>query len=350
VSVAIWYVLSVACLVIGVHLVASAVERAVAERFGGVPPPGSRAWWTLRTMPIVAALGPVGFTLSRGQANFIEFVALCAMIAAVMGRRSYAAGWWLAAAVCTKVIPIYMVVYPVWQRDLKMIAACAAGLVLGVMILPSAAIGPARTARYFREWMRVLAEPAAGIGNDRTRAAELLDVNSTDNQSFEAVIHNWSNLGQTLSLGRRQRSHLLGWYERPLHAALAVVFTAITLVAAAGWSRRGALGDELAISALMIIMVLSSPVSHVHYFVLAIPALIGLFAAARVPRSAYPNGWTMGLLIAFGVATGVPLLPHCEVLGDLGLAAGASLACWAAALGTMVTDRQANAAVSAAVL
>ncbi len=342
VSVVVWYALSVACLAVGVHLLASAVERAAAERFGGLPPPGSRAWWTLRVMPIVAALGPAGFTLSRGQANFIELVALCAMIAAVMARRSYAAGWWLAAAVCTKVIPIYLVVYPIWRRDLKMVAACAAGLALGLVVLPSIAIGPARTADYFREWVRVLVEPAAGIGNDRSRATELLDVNGTDNQSFEAMIHNWSNLEQTMTLGRKQRSPRLAWYERPMHAALAIVFTAITLIAA-GWSRRGALDEELAISALMIIMVLSSPASHVHYFVLAIPALIGLFAAARMPRRAYPDAWTMGLLIAFGVATGAPLLPHCEVLGDLGLAVAASLVCWAAALGSLVTDGRASA-------
>jgi alpha-1,2-mannosyltransferase len=329
-SVAIWYVLSVIALLAGVHLLASAVERAVAERYGGVPPPGSRAWWAVRIVPIMVAIGPVGFTLSRGQANFIELLALCAMIAAIVDNRSYAAGWWLSAAICAKVIPLYLLVYPVWRRDFRMLASSAGGLLLGLVLLPSIVLGPARTMNYFREWTRALVEPAIGEGNDRSRAAELLDINGTDNQSFQAVIHNWMNFSQTWNTSRKQRSNIVEWYVGPLHIVLGIALTAATLLIA-GWGRRGAVDEELTVSALCILMILASPISHVHYFVMAIPALLGLFVVYR-HGAVYPSGAGLAVMLIFALATSIPLLPHFETFGDLGLASAAALLCWAMAL------------------
>lgn len=329
-SVAIWYGLSVIALLAGVHLLASALERAVAERSGGLPPPGSRAWWALRIVPILVAIGPVGFTLSRGQANFVELLALCGMIAAIVDRRSWSAGWWLSAAICAKVIPLYLLVYPVWRRDFRMLASCAAGLLLGLALLPSIVLGPARTLNYFREWTRALVEPAIGEGNDRSRAAELLDINGTDNQSFQAVIHNWANVSRTWDTSRKQRSNIVEWYVGPLHVGLGIVLTAATLVIA-GWRLRGAVDEELIVSALCILMILASPISHVHYFVMAIPALLGLFVVYR-GDAAYPSATGVALMLIFALATSIPLIPHFEAFGDLGLASAAALLCWAMAL------------------
>jgi Glycosyltransferase family 87 len=137
VTVSIWYVLSLVLLAAAVHLLASALERAGA-RLGGIPPPGSRPWWALRAIPVAIVLAPVGNTLSRGQSNFVELFALSAMIAAIVERRSIAAGLWLAGAVCIKVIPLYLPVYPIWRRDFRMLAACAVRLVLGLLLLPMA--------------------------------------------------------------------------------------------------------------------------------------------------------------------------------------------------------------------
>jgi alpha-1,2-mannosyltransferase len=330
VTVAIWYVLSLVFLSAAVHLLASALERAGA-RAGGIPPPGSRAWWALRAIPVAIALAPIGNTLSRGQSNFVELLALSAMVAAIVERRSVAAGLWLAGAVCIKVIPLYLLVYPIWRRDFKMLAACGAGLVLGLLILPMSILGSAQTISYFGEWNRVLLEPAIGSGADRSRAEELLDINGTDNQSFVAIIHNWINFDETVHTPRGSRSATTEPYLRTMHYAAGAIFTALTLLSA-GWRRkRSSVVEELVPGALIVVMILASPVSHNHYFVLAIPLVMGLMLDGSAGGT-YPSRSRFALLIAFGIATALPLLPGLEWLGDLGLASIAALALWFSAM------------------
>jgi alpha-1,2-mannosyltransferase len=330
VTVAIWYVLSLVMLAASVHLLASALERAGA-RAGGIPPPGSRAWWALRAIPVAIAIAPIGNTLSRGQSNFIELLALSAMVAAIVERRSVAAGLWLAGAVCIKVIPLYLLVYPVWRRDFRMLAACGVGLALGLFLLPMSVLGSTQTLGYFSEWNRVLLEPAMGSGADRSRAEELLDINGTDNQSFVAIIHNWINFDETIHVPRGSRSAATEPYLRTMHYAAGALFTMFTLLAA-GWRRsRSSTVEELVPAAMIIVMILASPVSHNHYFVLAIPLIMGLMLDGSTDGG-YPSMRRCTLLVAFGIATALPLLPGLEWLGDLGLASFAALALWFVAM------------------
>src|SRR5436189_2821370 len=55
VSIALWYVLSVASLFWGLHVLAAALAPDDV--------PGSRRWWLLRLLPLLACLGTVGETL-----------------------------------------------------------------------------------------------------------------------------------------------------------------------------------------------------------------------------------------------------------------------------------------------
>jgi hypothetical protein len=225
------------------------------------------------------------------------------------------------------VIPLYLLVNPIWRRDFRMLAACAVGLVLGLLLLPMTVLGSAQTLSYFGEWNRVLLEPAMGSSSDRSRAEELLDINGTDNQSFRAIIHNWINFDETTHVPRGSRLAATEPYLRTLHNAAGALFTALTLLAA-GWRRVNSnVVEELVPAALIIVMILASPVSHNHYFVLAIPLVMGLMVDGS-PGGVYPSIGRCALLVAFGVATALPLLPGLELFGDLGLASIASLALW----------------------
>ena len=336
-AVAIWYGMNLLFLAFAVNQVATALERAAPADRGGIPPPGSRSWWSLRLLPILICIGPVGVALERGQADLLLLALVGAMIAAIMARRSAIAGWCLAGAICLKLFPAYLLVYPIWRRDFRLIAACGLGLLLGLILIPLAYFGPARAQSYAREWNHVLIEPALLHGKDRSRATELLDINATDSQSFVALVHRWYNLDETLSLPRPYRSRPLEKWATAAHWVISILLTALTLLAAGRVREPSPFEEELILGCLTVIMVLSSPVSHLHYLSIAVPLTMGLLMAVRGDEI-YPRGKWVWLLAAVAVCGLIPLLPGLDVLRDLGLEGLAALSLWAA--GTMILARR----------
>jgi alpha-1,2-mannosyltransferase len=331
-SVAVWYVLNLIFLGWAVNHLAAALEQCIATRYGGIPPPGSRSWWTLRILPILICIAPIGVALERGQADVLLLALLCAMIAAVMARRSFAAGMWLAGAICLKLFPAYLLIYPLWRRDWRMIASCGFGLMLGLVLIPAAYFGPAQALSYAREWNQVLIQPALFNGANQSRTGELLDINGTDNQSFVAMFHRWRNFDETVTVARRFRSRPLESWARPAHWCAALLLTALTLLAA-GLRPTGesALREELVIGSLAILMVLSSPVSHVHYFTLMVPLAMGLLIFGR-GGAVYPGWKWIWLFAAVGLSAAVALLPGLGALRDLCVGSFGALALWGAGL------------------
>src|SRR5262249_15559885 len=169
VSVAIWYVLSLCLLAAASNLVASALEQTVGgDRMRNLRP--TWQWWRMRLLPILICIRPIGFTLSRGQVNLLLLFLLCAMIAAVIARQPVRAGLWLAGAVCLKVFPLYLVVYPLWRRDWRFLAGLAGGLAMGLVLIPVAVLGMNRTGLYYSELTRAVFEPALIGGFDHSPA------------------------------------------------------------------------------------------------------------------------------------------------------------------------------------
>jgi len=334
-SVAVWYLLNLIFLGWAVNHLAVALEQCVAARCGGRPPPGSRSWWTLRIVPILVCIAPVGVALERGQADVLVLALLCAMLAAIMARRSIAAGMWLAGAICLKLFPAYLLIYPLWRRDWRMIASCGLGLVLGLVLVPAAFFGPARALSYAREWNRVLIQPALFNGANQSRSGELLDINGTDNQSFVAMFHRWRNFDETVTIARRFRSRPLESWAKPAHWAVAMLLTLATLLAAQ-WRPKDdlPLREELFASSLAILMVLSSPVSHVHYFTLMVPLAMGLLMIGR-GGAVYPERKWIWLFAVAGLSAAAPLLPGLEALRDLCVGSFGALALWGAGLVTI---------------
>jgi hypothetical protein len=355
VSVALWYVFSVVCLAIAVHRLGRALEQTSGLP---VPPRWCRRWWTLRMLPLLVCLPAIGSTLIRGQVNLLLLALLCEMTAAALRGRSWRAGFWLAGAICLKIIPAFLLIYPLWRRDLRWLAGCAAGLVVGLGLLPATVLGPERTVVYLREWADVMARPAMGNGDDQSRAKELLEATATDNQSFVIVLHNTRHMVEALWQGKPRRD--LGLYfwltwerigrpaqpapaTRLLHWLLGGVLTGLTLLAV-GWRKPDALATLLGLGCLVLLMPLLSPVSHLHYFCLAVPLVMGLLYRhwQRPGADGTSDRVGLGMMLLLGchvVASVLPRLPGLELLRDLGLAGYACLLLWLAAVVVLVRRR-----------
>ena len=324
-TVVAWYVLNVAFAAAAVHMLASAIEQTPGQAATGRSQPGTRRWWRLRVWPLLVCLPAVGHTLIRGQVGLLLLLLLCGMLAALLRGRSWQAGGWLAAAICLKVIPAFLLLYPVLRRDLRCLAGCLAGLTLGLVIVPAAVRGPQETWADLQKWNEVMLLPAVGRGHDQSRAAEVIDVTATDSQSIVAVLHN------TVFPDRATRPHKSPEWVRKTAFCLVGLLALATLFALCGVSPADGPATVIGIGALIVVMLLASPVCHLHYFCLTTPLTMGLFAAAwKDSEDPYPTK-TMAALLALNVlALSVPHFPGMELPRDLGLAMYATLLLWLA--------------------
>jgi hypothetical protein len=323
VSVSIWYAFSLLCLFGAVHWMAGTLEQTSADPAVRSLPAGCRRWWALRAWPVLACLPPVGHTLMRGQVNLLLLLLICGMAVAVLRGRSWQAGFWLAGAICLKIIPAFLLVYPLWRRDLRCLAGCALGLILGLIVVPVSVFGPTKTWQYYREWNRALGQPALAEGTDQSRAKELIEVTATDSQSYRAVLHN------TLNPVRETRPPYPTSAVRWLHWILGGALTLISLLAA-GWRRiRASETETILLGLLVVMMLLLSPVCHLHYLSLAIPLAMGIMARLWKDRSTLQLGGRWCLLFAVHfVAVALPHFPRLEYLRDFGVAMYGALLLW----------------------
>jgi hypothetical protein len=323
-SVAICYVFNVACLFLAVELLARALERS-----SGLPASGRRRW-LLRLLPVLACLPPIGHTLMRGQVNLLLLALVGGMVAATLRGRRLLAGLCLAGAICLKIIPAFLLLYPLWQRDRRGLAGCALGLFVGLLLIPAIVLGPQRTLASYRKQAEVLLGPALALNDHPSRAHELIEVNASDSQSIQSV------LTKTLYPDPLQRpAHPPAWV-RNVHWLLGGLLTLATLTAARRRPTDAGPGAVLLIGALAEVMLLVSPVCHTHYFCLSILVVMGLLAGSweRAGQASLPR-WLPWLLGGVLVGNVLPLLPSLEILKDTGLAAYANLTLWLAGCGTL---------------
>ena len=268
----------------------------------------------------------------RGQVSLLLLLLLCGALAALLRGRSWQAGLWLAGAICLKVIPAFLILYPLYRRDGRCLAGCAGGLVLGLAIIPAAVFGPARTLAYYQEWTHVLLWPALGAGADQSRAKELIEVTATDSQSIQATLHN------TLFPNPATRPPQPSAAVRCIHWLAGGLLTLVTLLIA----RRQHDGPAVVITfgALTVLMLLLSPVCHLHYFCLSLPLAIGSLAAVwnHETHEIHEKGNRLGrvavvaVLMIYGVANALPHFPRLQILRDGGLAMYAALLLWLTAM------------------
>jgi hypothetical protein len=329
VSVGIWYGFSLICLALAVHWLAGVVEYVSPDLEWQAQPWGCRRWWALRMIPILACLAPIGHTLARGQVNLLLLALLCGTLAATVRGRPWFAGFSMAGAICLKIFPAFLLLFPLWRRDFRCLSGCALGLAIGLGLVPLAVFGGLRTLTYYQKYATVLLAPGLGVGSDQSRAKEIIETTANDSQSLQATLHNTLHPVRT---------------ERPTHPSLLVVWTArlvgilmtlLTLLAAGKQANLSGPNLLLFFGTLVIEMLLLSPICHLHYFSLCVIVVMGLVAAAWERNGNRRLGPRLTLLFAaISIVYVLPNIPGWLILRDLALAVYPVLLLWL--VGTIV--------------
>jgi len=339
VKVGLWYALSLLFLVLAVHGLASALEHSSPALAAQTRPPGSRRWWALRVLPVLACLPALGHGLALGQVNVLWLALVCGMAAATLRGRSWRAGYWLAGAICLKVLPVFLLLFPLWRRDLRCLAGCALGLIAGLAVIPAAVLGPGRALACFHEWSEAVILPAFGLGSDPARGQQLLDITATHNQSLMALFHN------TLHPDPATRPPQAAPAVRSAHYVAGGLLTGLVLLAA-GWRRQEGGPAVLFLGALVLNMLLLSPAGHAHYLVLLLPSIMTILATIwERGHDARGQAWAIALVVLNPLAGALPLLSGLGRLNDVGIAMYAGILIWLTAVVLLWKHRQPPAAI-----
>ena len=322
-KVGLWYTLSLVFLALAVHGLARALEKAAPGLAARTRPAGSRHWWALRLLPVLACLPALGHGLALGQVNVLWLALVSGMAAATLRQRPWRAGCWLAGAICLKVLPVFLLLFPLWRRDLRCLSGCALGLVAGLIVIPALALGPDRALASYREWSEAVILPAFGMGSHQTRRQQLHDITATHNQSLMATFHN------TLYPDPLTRPPIASPAVKRAHYLVGGLLTGMALLAS-GWRRRESdTAPALLLGALVLNMLLLSPAGHSHYLVLLLPLFMAIFATVwKQPRPRAVHVLVMTLTVLNAVAGALPLVPGLGRLHDIGIAMYAGLLVW----------------------
>jgi 4-hydroxybenzoate polyprenyltransferase len=101
--------------------------------------------------------------------------------------------------------------------------------------------------------------------------------------------------------------------------------------------RRDAIGTTLFLGAFIVVMLPISPMCHIHYFIFAMPLVIGLLAAMweRTPFPQVERGYM--LLFGANIAlNALSALPGFQSWKDFGVTLGAALLLWGAGIHELV--------------
>ena len=338
-SVGIWIVLSYAFAFWVVHALARVVLPDAIR--------GSRRWWAARNGPLVLCAAGIGHTIVHGQVNTLVAALLAGMFVAWAHGRKLGSGIWLAGAAAVKVVPAFLVLFPLVHRDRRVLAGVVVGGVLLVGVLPTCVFGVPGAIRENLKLMDQVLLPGTTGQGDQTRAKELTQTDATDSHSFQAVIHNL----------RYQKM-----YERPVDASASTriahwvicgLMTAITLWV--GWRNRGSgVAEQLLVfGCFLLVMILASPVSHMHHYAMALPAVCAFWlkGLADRPGYAWPRAWVLVPLLIWLVGTGLPMFPGVIFIEmrQFGLGTFATVILWASGVWTLASSRRQASALPDAI-
>lgn len=328
VAVVLVYLFNLGCLAVAVHLLARTAER-LAPR--GAHDRSPLAWWRLRLVPVATCLPAIGLTLVRGQVQCLLLLLLAGFAVCLVRRRSFRAGLLLAAAASIKVFPIYLLLLPLWRRDGRCVAGCVLGLTVGLVGVPAVVLGPETTAALCADRWRLLEGIFTRDAVDHPAATELLAATANQSQSFQVILHKLAHYGSPdIPSCPAPLTRLAHWL---------CVLALVVAVLRGGDARREAGAPLLLRTArLMLAMVVSCPVCHLHYLTLGVPLALCLTHSEAVEDGRSSDKC---LLTAFFLAAGLPMLPGLAALRDVGVATAAVVTL------CLVTGRQHGSAAPA---
>jgi hypothetical protein len=332
ISVALCYLINLLSLMVAAHVLASALEERSSGASFPPQPRYCRRWWMLRLWPILICFLPIGHTLMRGQVNLIVLASLCAALAGWIRQQQFRAGLWLALAICIKVVPAFLLVYPLWKRDGRSLLGCLTGCVVGLVLIPGIVFGPARAVTHYETYAKAFYGPFFNV-NDDDRSKE--EIAGTDSIGVRNALHNW----MYPSADKRPENMHRG--AKAVYFVLGFAMTLLTLWPGTNRSRERSVSRPRdlttrcahQLAGLILLMTIFSPVSHTHYLLFCLPIVMSLLAHAwqnqatiRTPRL------LTTCFIVFNVTIAVAYLPGLEILKDRCAALFATLPLWAIAL------------------
>ena len=245
---------------------------------------------------IPALIVSVWFTVSltRGQASVLmSWLVIAAIFWEKKGRTAAGAAC-LGGAVLLKAFALTLLCYYAWRGRWKMVAVTLVAILLGGLVLPSAVFGWRGNLHYIGEWTNEVAGPALGSESSRSHSElydQLLSMERPRNQDLGSVM-------QRLGEGDQTRLMVLA-----LAAALALPIWLLG-------RKANAQSEPLILGAVVVWMLLVSPVAEDHYFSLyVLPAAYAL--AALMDADRWVRRW------GYAALTAVDLLNAGAVL-DLG--------------------------------
>jgi hypothetical protein len=347
VSVGAWYVLSVLFLVAGVEQMSKALVMVIRDQklsgaliagqkqsvfqnssntFGDQhastvsdlsTPRWAWRWWILFFWPVFLCLPAIFRSVVRGQVGPLWLMLLCLTITAIIQKKEFRAGLFLAGAICLKLIPLFLLLYPLWRWKPRMLIGAGVGMVLGLVVIPLLAMGPADFTSANQHYFQSIVFPGAtGHRIDPMVEKELMNPITSDTQSFVTVL---------MDIGSIFFGTVKG-YDAPLFAKLGHVLLAGLLVAttlwAAGWKRRDfdPIGEAIFFSILCVVMLPIAPTCHPHYFMLMIPLVMSVLATFLGPRGRanVGPGWLL-MFAALPLSHIFTSAPAIQFLRDIGL-------------------------------
>jgi hypothetical protein len=322
-SVLIFYAVSFLLLVLAIALLGGLLDAAYP-----LPADPVAAWWRYwlwRLVPILVCLPVIGLTFVRGQVQTLLLLLVTGVLIGLLRGRRALMGMCIGGAVCLKLFPAYLVVLPLWRRDLRCLAAMAGTVVVGLAVIPTLVLGPRMSYAVYKDYANVLILPGLGLGGSTSRAEELTNATATQSQAFQVILH--------------KTVHIKEWVPPPqpaawmklVHWSLGAVLTLATLLFL-GRHQGKTMAQMAGVSMLALVMVMLSPVCHLHYFTVGLPAIMALLARFSRPE-ARGQLWALTVLFAgLTAAWSVPMIPALHVLRDVGVPMYGALALWLTSL------------------
>jgi hypothetical protein len=261
---------------------------------------------------IIVTLLLIGHYLIRdfddGGPNVILLAILLSGMYWIWRGRDIIGAFWLGLAIAVKITPGLVLPYFLWKGRWRAAAYTTATTVLWIL-LPAVWMGPATWWRHQRQWNEV----ALSVVHDSSGAGRDLNEQRVQNQALKPGLLRYLITyppGHPLRLEQAGYVDFLNW---PPNIANHVA-TGILLVLGGifcwctrrSWQEpRGLLGE---VSALLLLMLLFSPVTWLQHFIFALPAIFWVVAEQQTrPRKLRLCG-----MILFGILS---LLMNRELLG-----------------------------------